>query len=263
LNVGPLPYAKEIIMTAVMQMFGYSPDMKSLQNDPLADAMWDFHKGQHDARLDVTTDVSLPEEMEVSYFFREFHEMNEMERIAMERCKGRILDVGAGAGCHSIYLQEKGMDITSLESSERMTELLKERGLKDVIHSTWQKYSPSVKFDHILLLMNGLGMAEKLNDLPIMMMQLSSWLSEGGEIILDSSDIGHLYELEDGSRMTDLGGSHEGEIVYTVGYRGNSVSFPWLYVTQEKLHQACQVAGLQAVIISEIEESYLASIKAL
>ncbi len=244
-------------------MLGYSPKMRNSNSDPLAKAMWDFYKGEERAVLEVTTDVSLPEDMLASYFFRGYDEMNEMERLALDRCQGRVLDIGAGAGCHSLYLLKKGIEVTSLETSGPMSELLKERGLEKVIHSRWQDFVPDLRYDHILLLMNGLGMAERFKDLPSMLIELSSWLSEGGEVLLDSSDIGDLYVLEDGSRMTDLGGSHEGEIIYTVTYKGESVSFPWLFVTKDELTAICEDMGLEVTILSEMEDSFLASVKGL
>ena len=63
--------------------------------------------------------------------------------------------------------------------------------------STWQDYFCDRKFDSILLLMNGLGLAGSLQKLPDFLLHLSKYLLSGGSIIADSSDINYLFEEED------------------------------------------------------------------
>jgi cyclopropane fatty-acyl-phospholipid synthase-like methyltransferase len=181
----------------------------------------------------------------------------------MEHAKGKVLDLGAGAGCHSRYLQEKGMEVVAMESSTSLAELLNETGIKKVINERWQDWETTERFDTILLLMNGAGMAAFHSELPVFLKKLSALLTEGGRILMDSSDIAYLYELEDGSRIIDLGGSYPGEIVYTVAYEGEQSSFPWLFITIQDLETECTKIGLSMEVVCELEESYLAEIKVI
>jgi SAM-dependent methyltransferase len=233
------------------------------KTDPMAKALWEYYRTKEERFIEVSSDISLPEEMAASYFFRTFSAMNSMERYAMEHAKGKVLDLGAGAGCHSRFLQEKGIEVVAIESSREIAELLKETGVNQVINERWQDWESPERFDTILLLMNGAGMAAYLSELPAFLKKLSTLLTDGGCILMDSSDISYLYELEDGSRIMDLGGSYPGEIVYTVEYEGEQSSFPWLFITMQDLKTECDKLGLSMTVVCELEESYLAEIKVL
>jgi len=235
-------------------------DSNKSNEDPLAEALWEYFNTDQEAEMEVSSDISLPEQMPASYFFRGLKQMNAMEKMAMDHSSGRVLDIGAGAGCHSLHLQSKGLEVHSLEPSARLCSLLRERGIKHVHEDTWQDWKSELRYDTILMLMNGTGMASYLKELPHLLRKVSSLLTPNGRILLDSSDISYLYFLEDGSMMMDLGGSKQGEIIYTIRYKDEEMSFPWLFVKQEELKAACKSVGLQLDVIQELEESYLAEL---
>jgi len=51
------------------------------------------------------------------HFFRKYKAMPEIGRKALDMAAGRTLDAGAGFVCHSLVLQEKGIDMTAIISS--------------------------------------------------------------------------------------------------------------------------------------------------
>ena len=61
----------------------------------------------HNCPEDLITETSISEadEMSVAYLFRDFKEMPKLEQKALQLAKGKVLDVGCGAGSHSLYLQ--------------------------------------------------------------------------------------------------------------------------------------------------------------
>ena len=84
-------------------------------------------------RLRVFSPMFEEDEIPLTTLFRSYEDMPEIERKALDMAKGRILDVGAGAGCHSLVLQERGMDVTAIEISPLSVETMKERGVEKVI----------------------------------------------------------------------------------------------------------------------------------
>ena len=230
--------------------------------DLISKAILDYRSDGKERILQVSSDVSLPEEMPASYFFRGYEAMNDIERFAMDHAQGKVLDMGAGAGCHSLYLQAKGMEVHALESSPLLCALMQELGIEYVHQYRWQDWETNLKFDTILLLMNGAGMAEDQSGFTALLTFLKSLLSENGRIYMDSSDISYLFELEDGSMIMDLGGSGQGEIEYEIEYEGSRETFPWLFLGQEEMRELCEASGLDVKVVIELGESYLVEIKA-
>jgi len=165
-----------------------------------------------------------------------FFPMPALEKKAMSLCFGKILDVGAGAGSHSVYLQEKGFEVTSLETSSLCCEVLKNRDLRNVIQKDIFKFN-SQTFDTIILLMNGTGIAGTLSGLDILHHHLKTLLNPGGQILIDSSDLIYLFEQEDGSTLIDISADkYYGEMSFQTEYLGwISQPFPWLYVDPDNL----------------------------
>lgn len=133
-----------------------------------------------------------PEEMPVDIFFRDKTEMPDLELYALKRCRGKILDIGAGVGSHALTLQQSGFDVSALELSAIACTIMKQRGVKRVIKNNFRSYQDE-KFDTLLMLMNGIGLAGNIEKLPVFLEHCRNLLKEGGQIIFDSSDISYLY----------------------------------------------------------------------
>jgi SAM-dependent methyltransferase len=65
-----------------------------------------------------------------SLYFLEYHEWLESEKEAIKYAKGSVLDIGCGAGRHSLYLQEQGLDVLGVDVSPLALEVCRKRGLK-------------------------------------------------------------------------------------------------------------------------------------
>ncbi|MDP4204888.1 MAG: methyltransferase domain-containing protein [Bacteroidota bacterium] len=220
--------------------------------DAIGQAVSEYHKTGKSDKILVKTDLAEDEFLDPSYFFRSFKSMPLLERKALQLAKGRILDVGAGAGCHSLYLQEKGYDVHSIDISPLLCNVMTERGIKNVICTDIFQYSDQ-KFDTILFLMNGIGVAKNLNGLVPLLVHLREILNPGGSILLDSSDIIYLYEDEDGAYQIDLNSEkYYGEITYDLSYRQfHSDPFPWLFVDYETMEEMAEVAGFKSKIVQK------------
>lgn len=231
-------------------------------HDPMGAAISDFHRSGKAARLRVLSSMFEEDEMPVAHLFRPFNKMPRLEQKALEMACGRVLDIGAGAGCHALALQERGIEVKAIDISPLSCEVMSERGIKNV--ECVNLFDPQLqgKYDTLLLLMNGTGIAGKLSRLPLLLNRLKELMAEGAQILIDSSDLKYIYENEDGSMDIDLGGNYYGEVDYQMVYKNvKGDSFDWLYVDPTLLTASCKQCGLKCEIIEKGEHyDYLAQI---
>jgi SAM-dependent methyltransferase len=231
--------------------------------DPLGLALSDYMAGARERHVVVFSPDFDDDQMPVDYFFRKIDDMPRIEQKALSMCKGRILDAGAGAGCHSLELQKSGFDVTSIDISPLAAEVMEARGLRNVICQSLQNYKGHC-FDTILLMMNGIGISGTIEALPGLLGKMHSILNYGGRILLDSSDLRYLLEDEDGSFEIDIAASYYGEVEFTMLYDGtSSQAFKWLYIDYGTLEHYAEQSGFSCskVMAGSDSYSYLACLK--
>jgi methylase of polypeptide subunit release factors len=228
--------------------------------DIFGKALLDFYNGNYTEDLITSTQISDDDDLPLPYLFRSFKDMPVLEQKALELANGTILDVGCGSGLHSLYLQKKGLNVKAIDQSKGAIKVSKKRGVKNAEnHSLLEEKS---SYDTILLLMNGTGIFQTLNDVPQYLKHLKSLLNENGQILIDSSDIKYMYEDEDGGFWIDTNANYYGELDYFLSYKGEK-EFPmkWLYLDFNTLLTACTSVGLTCEMIHEGEHfDYLARI---
>ena len=219
--------------------------------DLFGKAILDFQTNNSPEDLITETNISEADEMSVAYLFRNYNEMPKLEKKALQLAKGKILDVGCGAGSHALYLQEKGVDITAIDISTNAIKACELRGLKKVYVQDILDLE-NEKFDTILLLMNGTGIFGTLTETSKYLQKLKSLLNTDGQILIDSSDIIYMFdEHEDGSFLVPTDGYY-GELTFTISYKTQTEEpFPWLYLDYNTLQNAAHVNGLQCELVME------------
>lgn len=228
-------------------------------SDPFEKACWDYFNDNTQAVMTIHSNKAEDEFVPVKYFFRDIEKMPLLEHKALSLCSGKVLDIGAGTGCHSLILQSNGIDVTALESRQGLVNLMKARNLKKVVYDDIFNYQ-SRKFDTLLMLMNGIGLVGKLQSLSGFLEHSKTLLNKGGQVLFDSSDILYLYETEDGSFRIDLNEAYYGEVEYRFEYKKlKSNSFNWLFVDFNTLQTYAEEAGFRSEKIYEDENfNYLA-----
>jgi cyclopropane fatty-acyl-phospholipid synthase-like methyltransferase len=200
--------------------------------------------------------------MDVAYLFRSYKEMPKLEKKALQLSKGKVLDVGCGAGSHSLYLQnDKNLEVTSIDISENAIQSCQLRGLKNAKVQNILDLG-NEKFDTILLLMNGTGIFGTLAETSKYLLKLKSLLAPNGQILIDSSDIIYMFdEDEDGSKWITADGYY-GELTFTISYKNQTEeAFPWLYLDYNTLQNAAFDNGLQCELLEKGKHfDYLASL---
>ena len=233
------------------------------EKDAMGKAIADFYKGNANGKLRVLSPMFEEDEIPLSTLFRSFRDMPKMEQKALKMAKGKTLDVGAGSGCHSLWLQNNGVDVTAIDISPYSVETMKARGVVNVLEQDF--FTLDEKYDTILMLMNGIGIVGTLEKLPDFFKHINNVLAEDGQLLCDSSDLCYLYDDKDGIVELMDSDKYYGELEYTMCYEeicGDS--FQWLYIDANTLRNCAEANGFKMEIVRRGEHyDYLARITRL
>nr|WP_315198286.1 class I SAM-dependent methyltransferase [uncultured Flavobacterium sp.] len=231
--------------------------------DLFGKAILDYQTNNQPEDLITETTISEEDEMSVAYLFRNYDEMPKIEQKALQLAKGKILDVGCGAGSHSLTLQnDRNLDVTSIDISENAIQACKLRGLKNATVQNIMTLE-NEKFDTILLLMNGTGIFGTLKKTPVFLQKLKNLLNPSGQILIDSSDIIYMFdEDEDGGKWIPTENEYYGETIFNITYKGEKEEpLDWLFLDYNTLQNAAYANGLQCEMLLEGEHyDYLAKL---
>jgi len=217
--------------------------------DILGTALLDYYNGNYTEDIYTETSISEEDVLPIPYLFRTYNEMPALEKKALQLCQGTILDIGCGAGSHSLYLQEKGFRVVGLDNSKGAIEVCKLRGVEHLKNTALLDYSENT-FDTLLLLMNGTGIFESLSNVDIYLKHLKSLLNPNGKILIDSSDLKYMYDTTDEGGIMVPADRYYGELDYAMRYKKmQSPWFKWLYLDEAIFEQAALYAGLNFEVL--------------
>jgi SAM-dependent methyltransferase len=229
--------------------------------DLFGKALLDYHNENYTEDLKTSTNISDEDELPLPYLFRDYEDMPKLEQKALKLAKGTVLDVGCGTGNHSLYLQKKGLNVKAIDISKGAVKVARSRGVLEV--KMMNILDETLKFDTILMLMNGTGIFQELSNTSKYLMHLKSLLNANGQILIDSSDIKYMYEDDnDGGYWENMNANYYGELDYFLSYKGEQeLPMKWLYLDFETLETACKNVGLNCELILEGEHyDYLAKL---
>lgn len=229
-----------------------------MTKDLFGNALLDYYNGNYTEDLLTETSISDTDVLPLPYLFRAYNEMPKIEQMALNNCYGKILDIGAGAGSHSLHLQQKGYPVKAIDISKGAISVCKQRGIInaevcDILNET-------ESFDTLLLLMNGTGIFKTLAQTPDYLKHLKGLLNPEGQILIDSSDIAYMYQDDDGGQWIDTNAAYYGELDYFLSYKGeHEAPMTWLYLDYDSLSKLAASVGLQCECIAQGEHyDYLA-----
>lgn len=193
------------------------------------------------------------------YFF-EYEQWSPLEHRAIERVKGRVLDIGCGAGRHSLYLQQKGFDIIGIDNSPGAIEVCKLRGLKNALVrpiADVDKFEPN-SFDTILLLGNNFGLFGDAENAQRILKRLSRITSSDAQIIAGTrnpykTDSPEHLEYHEFNRRR---GRMAGQIRMRVRYRKTvGAWFDYLFVSPVEMQEIVADTDWQIEEFMESDEA--------
>ena len=232
---------------------------------PYGAALLDYFNGDRGAALSYERDDGSVWEEPVSVFFRPPAEFFRLEHTALGLCRGDTLDIGAGAGVHSLVLQERGMDVTAIDISPEAVAVMSKSGVVNPRCADVFNFSGK-RFDTLLMLGRGIGMVGDLKGLAYFLRDVRRLLKSGGQLILNSCSPAPPPVPEEVSRpgVNVAAGRYIGEIGLRLFYKGiEGAPFSWLHVDPETLSGYAFKAGWQTEIVEREEDgNYLARLTA-
>lgn len=231
--------------------------------DPMGVAIAEYHRTGRAGTLRVFSSQFDEDEIPVEQLFRTLDEMPAIEQRALAMARGKVLDVGAGSGCHALALQEMGKVVTAIDISELSVEVMRQRGVEDARAIDLYDEHFVERYDTILLLMNGSGIIGNIAGIERFFYRMKQLLRPGGCIYMDSSDLKYLFEEEDGSYLIDVAGDYYGMVDFRMQYKQvKGEAFDWLYIDFDTLAYYAEQYGFCAELVCQGEHyDYLASLK--
>lgn len=231
--------------------------------DPYGKACVDYLNGERNQFIKFSSEIAELSDLPVDYLFRKFDDMPRIEQKALEIARGKILDARAGAGSHCLELKAQGKQVTALEISPLLCQVMKDRGLDSVVNADVYKYHKS-GYDTILFLMNGIGICETMDGLKKLLSYLKTCLAPEGQIILDSSDLIYLFLQDDGSIQLPLTENYYGEMPFKIAYKEDVLIGKWLYIDPDNLDAVATSLGYSCeIVMTGSHYDYLACLRLL
>jgi len=224
--------------------------------DPIGIAIEDYYNGNQKAEIIVASDLCDDDVIPLSVLCRTYEEMSEMEKLAISKATGKVLDVGAGCGNQALAMMENGCTVTAIDISEKAVKHMLTKSIKAENIDFFQLKNQ--KFDTITFFMNGIGIAGTLSNLKFTLSHAISLLEPNGKIIFDSSDISYLYEDEEGGMWMDLNNEYYGNFKFQMTYKTEqSEWFDWLYVDFNTMKDIAESLHLKVELLYNDDNAYL------
>lgn len=226
-------------------------------------ALLDFSNGNTGAEIVVHRDDGYFDSLPVAAYFSISAADGALDTLALNRCKSPVLDVGAGAGRHSLFLQDGGHDVTALEVSPSAVEVLRRRGIRHVEQADVLSYTGG-PFSTLLCLGRTAGFVKTLSEVVPFLQRAMDLLVPGGQILFDSLDVRsntkpeHIAYRDDRTRT----GAYLGEVKIRFEYCGEiSPWFGWVHVDPDKLQELTAATDLQCEVLHQQSDgAYLARV---
>ncbi|MFI5339105.1 MAG: class I SAM-dependent methyltransferase [Candidatus Methylomirabilales bacterium] len=223
---------------------------------PHGRALLDFYSGDTSAEVVTHGDDGETEVVPIRVFFRGPSEFSALEEAALDLCRGRVLD--AGAGCHSLVLQEQDLPVCAIDIAPEAVEIMQRRGVRDARCADIFHFHGG-PFDTLLLMMNGIGVVEDLAGLDRFLADAHRLLAPDGQILLDSYDPTWTHD-PDGAPSRGAGGPSDryiGEMRFRLEYKGKKgPTLAWLFLDSELLAERAMKAGWSCEVIWQEEEGH-------
>ena len=224
-------------------------------------AMLDYLNGEEDAYCILRRDdgIAYPPIYARQFFYQDG--LPELDKIAVRRCARRVLDIGAGAGSHSLAIQDRGLDVTSIDISAKAVTVMSERGCRDArVGDVFDSYS--APFDTILVILN-IGIVRNLAGLARFLKQLERLLTDDGQLITDSIDPRNSDDDNYRKYTQDkiAKGCYLGERTLRFEYKDQvSDWFEWMHIDPDTLGHYVDAAGYSMKHLGSDGKRYLVSI---
>jgi SAM-dependent methyltransferase len=224
-------------------------------------ALLAYFEGQMTAEITVRRDDGFETSLSAKHFFRTPTEFSPIETTAIGLCHGHVLDIGAGSGIHSLFLQSEGLTVTAIDICPQAVSIMMKRGVRIVHQADMLKYLDG-PFDTLLMLGHGIGITGDLDGLDTFLNHAHKLMKSDGQILLDSLDVSKSTDENNLSYhdANNRKGRYIGETRIQMEYLGIiGPFFGWLHIDPLTLMEHARRAGWNSeVILQEEGGEYLA-----
>ena len=201
-------------------------------------------------------------------YFAPFRKWPKVERQAMRYVRGRVLDVGSGAGRVVLHLQERGHDVVGIDTSPLAIDVARKRGAKDVRELSVTRVGPELgRFDTIVMFGNNFGLMGSRRRAPWLLRRFKSITDVGARIVAESvnpyttDNPDHLAFHELNRRRGRMGGQLRLRVIY--GHH-RSRWFDYLLASPEEMAELAKGTGWElSRVIDEGEHVYVGILERL
>ena len=172
--------------------------------DAFGHLLYDYYvKGITDSRLPGILeryDGYITDAGSTATYFSEYKDWPLIERKALRLARGRVLDAGCGAGRHSLYLQNKGLEVTGIDNSPLSIEVCIQRGVKNAVVLALNDVTPDLGvFDTVLMLGHNFGLFGSFQNTRRIVKKLDKITSGSARIIATTND---MYQTENPDHLS-------------------------------------------------------------
>lgn len=239
-----------------------------LKEDGYGQAMWAYFKGRESYEIIERDDGYFSLSGGAENYFAEYKDWPEHQKKGINFAKGKVLDIGCGAGRNSLYLQKKGIDVTGIDISPLAIKVCKARGLKkakilqiDQIN----KFKPG-SFDTIIMYGNNFGLFGSFNKARKLLKTMHKITSPNALIIAESNDP---YKTKDPAHLqyhkfNKRRGRMPGQLRFRIRFEKYSTKFfDYLIVSKKEMKEILKDTGwkVKKFINAKKGSSYVAVIK--
>lgn len=224
-------------------------------------SLFDYNNGDQAAEIILRRDDGFEDVLPVGIYFRSESEFLPGESEAINQSKGRILDIGAGSGVHSLVLQSRGLNVTAIDIDNNAVNIMIEKGIEDARCVDVMQFQDG-PYDTLLMLGHGIGMTENIQGLNLFLDHAASLLREDGQILMNSIDV---RKTEDPVHLkyheaNKSKGRYIGEIILQFEYKGEQGPFfSWLHIDPQTLQRQASIKNLEMEILYQNNDGeYLA-----
>ncbi len=229
------------------------------EKDPLGQMLSEYLAGDKEAYVQVASPDFEMSKMAGELMFRSWYRMEPIEQKALDLCRGKVLDIGAGSGCHSLVLQAvETLNVTAMDISPGCVGVMEQQGINQVCQDSLFTHDGG-PYDTLLMLMNGIGLCGSIEGLNIFLQRAASLLNPGGQILADSTDLAVPYTGAMASRPDQ---PYFGETRFAISYKQMTGDpFDWLYIDFSTLAFYADFHGWRCTkVVQNKEGKYLAKL---
>lgn len=234
--------------------------------DAYGHEVFDFHRGKDGYEIVERDDGYIDFSSGPTAYFAEYRDWPSHMRRAMRYVRGRVLDIGCGAGRHSLYLQGKGFWVMGIDQSPLAIRVCKLRGLRHAKVMTITQVNPGLgRFDTILMMGNNFGLFGGRKKAEWLLGRFRAMTFDGARIIAESNDPyktsnPHHLKYHEFNRNR---GRMPGQLRIRVRYRTYATPwFDYLLVSRGEMREILQGSGWRVTrFLDSLGSTYIAVIE--